>query len=111
MPNSADESILHPSTQKLLRTRHLNNAAKQRQRDRNKALGLCINCHRPARIYHVKCEVCEDATRRNRHRREDRARLRSEGRCPDCSRPMDEDADKGYKTCVNCRSRSTHHSY
>lgn len=111
MPNSADESTLHPSTQKLLRVRHLNNASKQRHRDKSKALGICSNCNRPVEMYKSKCKVCLKASTRAQDRKVERLRRIKAGKCPDCSRPMDEDADKGYITCVNCRSRSTHHAY
>ena len=111
MRNSATDAVSTKQEQRALRRRLMDRARKQRKRDRSKNSGVCSNCSRPSEWFKSKCSICLRASTRSQDRKAERLRRIKEGKCPDCGRPLDEDADQGYKTCVNCRNRSNHHSH
>ena len=90
-----------------------NNAYKQKHRD----LGLCVNCSEP--VYrdlsrclkharnHAKCDAnyyINNKAKRQAKMKKIRARYRDEGRCQECSAPLDPYAiEKGLKGCSNCQ--------
>lgn len=90
-----------------------NTAWKQKHRE----LGLCTQCSKKAIPTASKCAEHEYSHRfaNNRYRDnnldKERERRRNliklyilTNRCPTCGNPLDEDADEGYKRCMNCRS-------
>ena len=92
-----------------------NTAWKQRHRE----LGLCTECSEKALLMSSRCAEHEYSHNiNNKKSREnnldgERERKRKHiklyilnNRCRACSTPLDEDADEGYRTCMNCRSIS-----
>jgi len=85
---------------------------------RHKEQGLCVDCSRPSLPNNTRCAVhsyFHSVTNKNfynknrekeiiRHRKAV-LQYKENNRCPRCSAPLDEDADNGYITCVNCRGR------
>ena len=70
--------------------------------------GTCIDCgRRPAAPYRKRCAECLEKQRGQleRHRKQ-KERYALENRCIVCGRPLDEDADKGHRVCINCRELS-----
>lgn len=88
---------------------------------RYKAAGLCTHCgKRKARPNGIKCETCystvnaaslawkrrpENREKVRKHYRDKKDRMRATGRCPMCTAPLHEDADKGKINCMNCRQK------
>jgi hypothetical protein len=90
-----------------------NTAWKQKHREQ----GLCTDCSEKALPMSSKCAEHEYSHNiSNRKTREknidkERERVRSNFKlaiknniCTRCFNPLDEDADEGFKNCMNCRS-------
>ncbi len=70
--------------------------------------GLCRLCQRVAVGGRIHCEyhlqVMREHSRNNDARRREGYVLNR--RCTKCSSPLDEDIDKGFRTCINCRENN-----
>jgi len=75
--------------------------SKQRKRDKNKDIGLCLSCSSPVEKGYKHCRKCLDSCTALRNRR------RAEGVCITCGDDVDGWSKlKGYSHCINCRDRS-----
>ena len=89
----------------IMTNRQRSALSKKKHRDESRFNGKCSNCNRQAAPFRTKCSVCLYASKRTANRKLKRMMLIASGRCGTCGRPMDDDADAGYKNCINCRER------
>jgi|TARA_R100001530_G_scaffold135086_1_gene111421 hypothetical protein len=99
------------------------NQIKKKERERKRIEGICVWCSRPALYPYLHCEkhLASHQVSVNKHQTpeekcryifESRRKLRTEGRCTNCTRLLDEDADikdngEMYITCINCRGKNS----
>ena len=96
--------------------RNLCNHNDKENYKKKKANGLCVKCGNQAVFGEIMCEHHRNqhslnAKRRYKYNSEKhlgrvkkrRDRLRKEGFCYNCGKPLDIDADRGMLCCINCR--------
>jgi len=93
--------------------------SRERYIEKHRDQGLCIRCPNeamPGRYLCPKCARKQGIINKNNYeinrsyrleyRRNQVDKYKKEGRCTECSAPLDEE-DRGFVTCLTCRIKAT----